>query len=117
MLKSKSIKVKVFLGNKKQLSHNILANVSVTIADTICVNNISIIKNTKKKAKQKVFISYPSYLYNDEYKNYVFPVSKEAREMLTDVILEEYKKALNEHQDDDDDDDDDEDQDYDDLPF
>ena len=110
MLKSKSIKVKVFLGSPKQLKSNILASVSLTIADTICVNNISIIKNTKKKAKQKMFVSYPAYLYNDEYKNYVFPISKEAREMLTDVILKEYKKALEEDEDEDEDEDDE-------LPF
>ena len=60
----------------------------ITINDAICIDGIKIINGEKG-----LFIGMPSSKGKDnQYRDIVFPINKETRQMLTDQILDEYKK-------------------------
>jgi len=73
---------------------NIRGLVRICFEDSFIVNNASVIKG-----KEKEFVSMPSYLTNrngkdgkGKYQDICFPVTKEFRQKLYDVILKCYQK-------------------------
>lgn len=74
-------------------SYGILANATVTLNDAIAITGIVIRENRKKKGDDP-WVSFPSKTYEKDgetqYKDYVFPVSKEAREEIITAILDAY---------------------------
>ena len=77
-----------------QKKYGILANVSVTINESLAINDI-VIKNGKKGEPWVVFPSraYKDAKGNTAYKNIVFPVNAEAREEIVEAILDAYEET------------------------
>lgn len=68
----------------------------VGFADIVIENSIKISSIRIVDGQNGLFISMPSTSYKDnsgetKYKDIVFPVNKEARKILTDAILAEYR--------------------------
>lgn len=62
---------------------------SVTFDNLICVTGITILEG-----KNGLFISMPQNKGKDgEYRDIVFPITKEGRKAISDKIIEEYKKV------------------------
>lgn len=83
----KITRVKIFEGKG-----NILANMNVTIDDCLAVNGIKVIEGTKGR-----FISFPQTSYKDghgntQYRDIVFPCTKEARAALDRVLMKKYEE-------------------------
>lgn len=77
-----------------QKKTGILANVSLTINDSIAIRDI-VIKEGKKK---EPWVLFPSRSYKDakgdtQYKNIVFPITAEAREEIVEAVLEAFEEA------------------------
>lgn len=73
----------------------ILANVSVTINDSLVIGDI-VIRESKKDGN--AYVLFPSRGYKDadgkqQYKNIVFPCTSEAREEIVEAILEAFEDA------------------------
>lgn len=86
----KITRVKIFEGKG-----NILANMNVTIDDCLAVNGIKVIEGTKGR-----FISFPQTSYKDkngntQYRDIVFPCTKEARAALDKVLMKKYEEWAN----------------------
>lgn len=65
---------------------------TITIDDAFVVTGITIVEGEKGK-----FISFPQKKNkDDEWKDICFPNSYEVRESITEMILEEYEKKVNE---------------------
>lgn len=107
--KRKIISVKVFpvKQTKKVKKYGLLANASVTIADMFAVRDIKICVAKKGKHKGQVYVQFPSAFNerDEEWYNVFFPVTKEAREILINDILDEYENCIDEDEDEDDEDD------------
>ena len=83
----KVTRVKIYEGKG-----NLLANMNITIDDCMAINGIKVIKGTKGR-----FIAFPQISYKDEYgttqyRNIVFPCTKEARESLDKVLMKKYEE-------------------------
>jgi len=66
------------------------AVVSITIDDCFVVHDIKVIEG-----KDNLFIAMPSRKTKEgEYKDVAHPISTEVRSMLSDAIIEAYKKEL-----------------------
>ena len=83
----KVTRVKIFEGKG-----NILANMSITIDDCLAINGIKVIDGTKG-----VFISFPQTSYKDkdgytQYRDIVFPCTREARAALNRVLMKKYEE-------------------------
>lgn len=66
------------------------AVVSITIDDCFVVHDIKVIEG-----KDSLFIAMPSRKTKEgEYKDVAHPISTEARSMLSEVIIEAYKKEM-----------------------
>ena len=66
------------------------AVVSITIDDCFVVHDIKVIEG-----KDSLFIAMPSRKTKEgEYKDVAHPISTEVRSMLSDAIIEAYKKEL-----------------------
>lgn len=83
----KVTRVKIFEG-----IGNILANMNITIDDCLAVNGIKVIEGSKGR-----FISYPQTSYKDkagnrQYRDIVFPCTKEARAALDRVLMKKYEE-------------------------
>ena len=83
----KVTRVKIYEGRG-----HILANMNITIDDWLAVNGIKVIEGTKGR-----FISFPQISYKDEYgttqyRNIVFPCTKEARDALDKVLMKKYEE-------------------------
>ena len=80
-------KIKVTNVNVYKVKHNTLkANADITLNDEFVVKGLKIIKG-----RDGLFVSMPSYNYNDEYKDLCFPLSKALRTHITETVLEEYE--------------------------
>lgn len=79
----------------KNENANYLAHCSIVIEDAIAINDIWIVDT-----KNGVRVNFPQRPYEKEgkieYASIVAPITKEAREELTSVILAAYDAALNE---------------------
>ena len=78
--------------------NNHLATASITLDNAFVVRNISIMNGTKG-----VFVSMPSQKGvdgegNTKYYDTAFPLSKELRDELSNVVLNAYQQKLNELQ-------------------
>ena len=83
----KVTRVKLFEGNG-----NILANMNITIDDCLAINGIKVING-----KKGIFISFPQTSYKDrdgnrQYRDIVFPCTKEARAALDKVLMKKYEE-------------------------
>ena len=87
--KNTGIKLDVRAYPLKEPKGNILANASVTINDMFAVKGIRVMNSEKG-----MFAAMPSMKYNNEYHEVCFPVTKEMRKLLNDVIVGAYKAAL-----------------------
>ena len=88
-----NIKAKVY---KKEIAGapTVKALASITIDDSIAIRNIRIIEG-----KNGLFVSMPNRkLPNGEYSDIAFPITAEARQQITDVILKEYNGQKEEEQ-------------------
>ena len=83
----KVTKVKIFEG-----IGCILANMNITIDDCLAINGIKVING-----KKGIFISFPQTSYKDkdgnkQYRDIVFPCTKEARAALDKVLMKKYEE-------------------------
>ena len=83
----KVTRVKIFEGKG-----HILANMNIAIDDGLAVNGIKVIEGTKGR-----FIAFPQISYEDEYgttqyRNIVFPCTKEFRAALDKVLMKKYEE-------------------------
>lgn len=83
----KVTKVKIFEGRGC-----ILANMNITIDDCLAINGIKVING-----KKGIFISFPQTSYEDkdgntQYRDIVFPCTKEARAALDKVLMKKYEE-------------------------
>ena len=78
--------VKIFITGKEQ--GNTKAFASLTIEDSICITGLKLVEG-----KSGLFVSFPQYKNKEgEYKDIVFPVTKEFREKLTKLVVGEYER-------------------------
>lgn len=83
----KVTRVKIFEGRG-----NILANMNITIDDCLAINGIKVING-----KKGIFISFPQTSYEGtdgttQYRDIVFPCTKEARAALDKVLMKKYEE-------------------------
>ena len=83
----KVTRVKIFEGKG-----NILANMNITLDDCLAINGIKVIEGSKGR-----FISFPQTSYKDkdgntQYRDIVFPCTKEARAALDRVLMKKYEE-------------------------
>lgn len=86
----KVTRVKIFEG-----IGNILANMNITLDDCLAINGIKVIEGTKGR-----FISFPQTSYKDkagntQYRDIVFPCTKEARAAFDRVLMKKYEEWAN----------------------
>lgn len=100
LIKNVEINVYPIKQTKKTKEYGMLANVTLTFLESICVKGLMVRKFMKGKAKGEIFVQFPSEKGKDgEYYNTVFPVTKEARAELIEAILEAYENTSDEDED------------------
>lgn len=68
---------------------SIKAYANITLDDIIVIRDIKIVDG-----KNGLFIAFPNRkMPNGEYKDIVFPITKEAREQIIKIILDEYGRV------------------------
>ena len=73
----------------KESNTNLKAMVILEVEDCLIINSVKIVEG-----KKGLFVSMPQYkTKNGDYKDIVYPNSKEKRNSLTALILAEYKKV------------------------
>lgn len=83
------MKIKATVYPNKEINTNLKAMVIVEVEDCLIINSIKIVEG-----KKGLFVSMPQYKdKNGDYKDIVYPNSKEKRNSLTALILAEYKKV------------------------
>ena len=83
----KVTRVKIYEGRGR-----VLANMNITIDDCLAINGIKVVKGIKGR-----FISFPQISYKDEdgntqYRDIVFPCTKEARDSLDKELMKKYEE-------------------------
>ena len=83
----KVTRVKIFAGKG-----NILANMNITLDDCLAINGIKVVKGIKGR-----FICFPQISYKDkdgntQYRDIVFPCTKDARESLDNELMKKYEE-------------------------
>ena len=79
---------------KIESSSKMKAIVSITIDDAFVIHDIKVIESPTR-----LFIAMPSRQNREgEYKDIAHPINSETREMLQNMILEAYEKALKEEE-------------------
>lgn len=63
---------------------------NITLDNSICVTGIRIVKSEKG-----LFVGMPSRKVNEEYKDIVYPISKDTRAYLHGTILKAYDDFIN----------------------
>ena len=87
------MKVDVKIGSIRP-EGSVRAYASVNLNDCFAIRNVKVMDSTKG-----LFIAMPSYKAgNGEYKDICFPVTKEFREQLNNAVIEAYKQALTQSQ-------------------
>lgn len=70
------------------------AYASINLNDCFAIRNVKVMESTKG-----LFVAMPSYKAgNGEYKDICFPVTKEFREQLNNAVIDAYKQALTQSQ-------------------
>lgn len=73
---------------------NVKAYASINLNDCFAIRNVKVVDSSKG-----LFIAMPSYKTgNGEYKDICFPVTKEFREQLNNAVIDAYKQALTQSQ-------------------
>lgn len=94
LLKNVEINVYPIKQTKKTKEYGMLANVTLTFLESVCVKGLMVRKVMKGLSKGKIIVSFPTEKGQDgEYYNTVFPITKEAREELIEAILEAYETS------------------------
>ncbi len=87
------IKVDVKIGSIRP-EGSVRAFASVNLNDCFAIRNVKVMDSTKG-----LFVAMPSYKAgNGEYKDICFPVTKEFREQLNNAVIDAYKQALTQSQ-------------------
>lgn len=87
------MKVDVKIGSIRP-EGNIRAYASVNLNDCFAIRNVKVVDSSKG-----LFVAMPSYKAgNGEYKDICFPVTKEFREQLNNAVVDAYKQALTQSQ-------------------
>ena len=66
-----------------------LANITVDLGGEYAIKGLRVVQG-----KDGPFVAMPQRMVKGEYQDVVFPVTKEARERLTDTVLDAYEQAL-----------------------
>ena len=83
------MKIKATVYPNKESNTNLKAMVILVVEDCLVINSIKIVEG-----KKGLFVSMPQYRdKNGDYKDIVYPISKEKRNSLTALILVEYEKV------------------------
>ncbi|HAP5500119.1 TPA: SpoVG family protein [Enterococcus faecalis] len=73
---------------------NVRAYASINLNDCFAIRNVKVVDSSKG-----LFIAMPSYKAgNGEYKDICFPITKEFREQLNSAVIDAYKQALSQSQ-------------------
>lgn len=73
---------------------NVRAYASINLNDCFAIRNVKVVDSSKG-----LFIAMPSYKAgNGEYKDICFPITKELREQLNNAVIDAYKQALTQSQ-------------------
>ena len=73
---------------------NIRAYASINLNDCFAIRNVKVMDSTKG-----LFVAMPSYkAVSGEYKDICFPVTKDFREQLNNVVIDAYHQALTQSQ-------------------
>lgn len=76
---------------------NLLANVQIELNDEFVVTGLKVLDS-----KNGEFVVFPSEKWkDDEYHDIAFPITKEAREMICDAVLDAYHEKLKGDEEDD----------------
>ena len=88
-----AMKVDVKIGSIRP-EGNIRAYASVNLNDCFAIRNVKVVDSSKG-----LFIAMPSYKAGKgEYKDICFPVTKEFREQLNNAVIDAYRQALTQSQ-------------------
>lgn len=83
------MKIKATVYPNKEINTNLKAIVILEVEDCLIINSVKIVEG-----KKGLFVSMPQYKdRNGDYKDIVYPNSKEKRNSLTALILAEYEKV------------------------
>lgn len=83
------MKIKAAVYPNKESNTNLKAMVILEVEDCLMINSVKIVEG-----KKGLFVSMPQYKNkNGDYKDIVYPNSKEKRNSLTALILAEYEKV------------------------
>lgn len=83
------MKIKATVYPNKESNTNLKAMVILEVEDCLIVNSVKIVEG-----KKGLFVSMPQYKdKNGDYKDIVYPNSKEKRNSLSALILAEYEKV------------------------
>lgn len=75
---------------KASKNSNLLANVQIELNDEFVVTGLKVLDSKKGE-----FVVFPSEKWkDDEYHDIAFPITKEAREMICDAVLEAYQEKM-----------------------
>lgn len=83
------MKIKATVYPNNESNTNLKAMVILEVEDCLVINSVKIVEG-----KKGLFVSMPQYKdKNGDYKDIVYPNSKEKRNSLTALILAEYEKV------------------------
>lgn len=83
------MKIKATVYPNEEINTNLKAIVILEVEDCLIINSVKIVEG-----KKGLFVSMPQYKdRNGDYKDIVYPNSKEKRNSLTALILAEYEKV------------------------
>lgn len=83
------MKIKATVYPSKESNTNLKAMVILEVEDCLIINSVKIVEG-----KKGLFVSMPQYKdRNGDYRDIVYPNSKEKRNSLTALILAEYEKV------------------------
>ena len=71
---------------------NIKAIVSVKLFDCVTINGITI-----REGNNGLYLKFPQYVQNGEYKDQVWAINQVAYMFISDCVINEYKAAIQEH--------------------
>lgn len=86
-----NVKIRVKINEKND--SNIKAYVSLTFDECFTVIGLKVVDG-----KNGLFVAYPSYRTSDgTYKDIAYPLNTDYREILSDAIINKYKKEIDNH--------------------
>lgn len=88
-----TMKVDVKIGSIRPAG-SVRAYASINLNDCFAIRNVKVMDSTRG-----LFVAMPSYKAgNGEYKDICFPVTREFREQLSKAVIDAYKQALTQSQ-------------------